>query len=159
MIVIERLNSAADKQQQLVGASDETVVCSNVTPCNDVFISYLLEFDGTDRKDFENDVGYLFDSIYHDDYTDVIMGKLVTKEQLRKIHGNHFSHGSIASIIQCEKGLASVLVTYRLSNDKNDMFIQSSITIEGNKFIRARTLDDSFGKFLGQADNRGRRKQ
>ena len=58
-----------------------------------------------------------------------------------------------------------MFVKYRLSNDKNDMFIQSNLYIEGNKFKRARTLDDSFGKFLqgcaykGQAFTFGKRKQ
>ena len=171
---MEGLSTAEDKQQQqqqqqqhLVCASDDTVISSNLTPCEEIFISeYLAEFDGTAKKDFE-DVDYLFDLIYHDDYTEIINGKQVTKAQLKKIHAKHFSTlGSRASIVQCKKGMGSVvLVNYRLSNDRNDMFIQSSVTIEGNKFIRARTLDDSFGKFLsgcaysGQAFKIGKQKQ
>jgi hypothetical protein len=132
-----------------VCASDETVVSSNLSPCEQIFISeYLAEFDGT-KKNFE-DVDYLFEIIYDDEYTDVINGMRVTKEQLREIHAKHFSLGSRVSIVHSERGVGSVFVNYRLSNDKNDMFIQSSVAIESNKFIRARTLDESFGKFLGK---------
>jgi hypothetical protein len=150
MIGMECL-SRADKERKLVCASDETVVSSNVTPCEEIFISeYLTEFDGRVKpsNSFCEDVDYLFDLIYHDDYTEVINGVQVSKEQLKKIHAKHFALGYKASIVQCENVMGSVLVNYRLSNDKNDMFIQSSVTIEGNKFVRARTLDGSFGKFL-----------
>ena len=150
MTGMESLSIAQNKQPiQLVCASDETVVSSNLTPCEQIFISeYLAEFDGT-KKNFE-DVDYLFEIIYDDEYTDVINGMRVTKEQLREIHAKHFSLGSRVSIIHSERGVCSVFVNYRLSNDKNDMFIQSSVAIESNKFIRARTLDESFGKFLGK---------
>ena len=150
MTGMESLSIAQNKQPiQLVCASDETVVSSNLTPCEQIFISeYLAEFDGT-KKNFE-DVDYLFEIIYDDEYTDVINGMRVTKEQLREIHAKHFSLGSRVSIIHSERGVGSVFVNYRLSNDKNDMFIQSSVAIESNKFIRARTLDESFGKFLGK---------
>jgi len=150
---MERLSSA-DKQQQLmvmVGASDETVISSNVTPCQEIFISeYLAEFDGRVKSSraFFEEVDYLFDLIYHDDYIEVINGVQVSKEQLKNIHAKHFSLGYRASIVQCQNAMGSVMVNYRLSNDKNDMFIHSSVTIEGNRFKRARTLDDSFGKFL-----------
>jgi hypothetical protein len=150
MTGMESLSIAQNKQPiQLVCASDETVVSSNLSPCEQIFISeYLAEFDGT-KKNFE-DVDYLFEIIYDDEYTDVINGMRVTKEQLREIHAKHFSLGSRVSIVHSERGVGSVFVNYRLSNDKNDMFIQSSVAIESNKFIRARTLDESFGKFLGK---------
>ncbi|KAL7496152.1 hypothetical protein ACHAWT_005582 [Skeletonema menzelii] len=142
-----RSTAHATETVQLVCASDETVVSSNLTPCEEIFISeYLTEFDGT-KKNFD-EVDYLFEIIYDDDYEDVINGKYVDKEQLRKIHARHFSHGSRVSIIHFERGVGSMFVNYRLSNDKNDMFIQSSVAIEANKFKRARTLDASFGKFL-----------
>jgi len=165
MIGLERLSSAEDKQQtQLVCSSDETVISSNLTPCEEIFISeYLAEFDGT-KKNYE-EIDYLFELIYDDEYTDIINGKKVTKDQLRKIHAKHFSLGSRVSIVHFERGAGSVFVNYRLSNDKNDMFIQSNIAVERNKFIRARSLDDSFGKFLqgcaykGQALTFGKRKQ
>ncbi len=150
MTGMESLSIAQNKQPiQLVCASDETVVSSNLTPCEQIFISeYLAEFDGT-KKNFD-EVDYLFEIIYDDEYTDVINGMRVTKEQLREIHAKHFSLGSRVSIVHSERGVGSVFVNYRLSNDKNDMFIQSSVAIESNKFIRARTLDESFGKFLGK---------
>lgn len=153
MIGMEILSSdAEDTQQELVGASDETVVSSNVTPCDEIFITDYLEFfDGVKKKACE-DADDLFDSIYHDDYTDVINGKQISKEKLKKIYDKHLSLGSVASIVQHEKGIGGcVVINYRLSNDKHDMFITSSITIEGNKFVRARTLDASFGKFMQQA--------
>ena len=157
------LSSAEDTTTQLVGASDETVVSSNITPCDEIFITeYLREFDGV-KKAFTEDADDLFDSIYHDDYTDIINGTPVSKEQLRKIHAKHFSLGSRASIVQHEKGLGHVLLNYRLSNDKIDIFVQSSVTVEGHKFLRARTLDSSFGKLLQEAYsgplNIGRQKQ
>lgn len=150
MTGMEGLSIAQNKQPiQLVCASDETVVSSNLTPCEEIFISeYLAEFDGT-KKNFD-EVDYLFEIIYDDEYTDIINGMQVNKEQLRQIHSEHLSLGSRASIVHFERGVGSVFVTYRLSNDKNDMFIQSSIAIETNKFKRARTLDESFGKFLGK---------
>lgn len=101
------------------------------------------------KKNFD-EVDYLFEMIYDDEYTDVINGTQVAKEQLRKVHERHLSLGSRASIVHFERGLGSVFVNYRLSNDKNDMFIQSSVAIESNKYKRARTLDESFGKFLGK---------
>jgi hypothetical protein len=162
---MERLSTAhASETVQLVGASDETYVSSNVTPPEEIFISeYLAEFDGK-KKNFE-EVDYLFEMIYDDNYEDVINGKYVDKEQLRKVHAKHFSRGSRVSIIHFERGVGSLFVNYRLSNDKSDMFIQSSVSIEANKFKRARTLDGSFGKFLQgcpyneQASTLSKRKQ
>ena len=154
MVGMEILSSDAEdpQQQELVGASDETVVSSNVTRVDEIFITDYLElFDGVKKKACE-DADDLFDSIYHDDYTDIINGKQVSKAQLKKIHDKHLSLGSRASIVQHEKGIGGcVYISYRLSNDKHDMFITSSVTIEGNKFVRARTLDASFGKFMQQA--------
>jgi hypothetical protein len=168
MIGMEILSSDAEdpqQQQELVGASDETVVSSNVTRVDEIFITDYLElFDGVKKKACE-DADDLFDSIYHDDYTDIINGKQVSKDQLKTIHDKHLSLGSRASIVQHEKGIGGcVFISYRLSNDKNDMFITSSVTIEGNKFVRARTLDASFGKFMQASDKNtcydiGRRKQ
>lgn len=51
---MERLSTAhASETVRLVCASDETVISSNITPAEEIFISeYLAEFDGK-KKNFE----------------------------------------------------------------------------------------------------------
>lgn len=50
----------------------------------------MAEFDGT-KKNFE-EVDYLLEIIYKDEYTDVINGQHLNKEQLRKNHAKHFTN-------------------------------------------------------------------
>jgi len=64
--------------------------------------TYLSEFDGS-RKEFA-EIDFLFRALFHQKYVLISKGReTITKDELRRLHSNHLSRGSYATIIKSRR--------------------------------------------------------
>jgi hypothetical protein len=116
------------------------------------FRAYLAAFDGT-KKDFSN-IGQLFEDIYDKDFLLEEDGHVINREQIKQIQAKGFALGSTASLLQLSSHFvedsyfgdleaSTVEFKFRLTNDEWDIVIHNIAVVQGNKFIRAKPVEDT----------------
>eukprot|EP00804_Cyclotella_cryptica_P026070 CCRYP_013936-RA/>CCRYP_013936-RA protein AED:0.11 eAED:0.11 QI:0/-1/0/1/-1/1/1/0/279 len=116
------------------------------------FRTYLSAFDGT-KKDFSN-MEHLFEEIYDKDFVLVDDGHVIDREQIKRIHEKAFEHGSTATLLQVSSHFvedssfgdmeeSTIEFKFRLTNDEWDIVIHNIATVQGNKLIRAKLVEET----------------
>jgi len=106
------------------------------------FAAYVAKFDGTPR-DFVT-VSYLFEKIYHDDFTYKADGTPVDKAQIKQFQSDFLRLGSRATLLHLQAiGSDRVEFKYRMTNERIDVLIHNIAYVRDNKFVLSETIDQA----------------
>lgn len=116
------------------------------------FRTYLAVFDGT-KKSF-SDIGHLFEEIYDKDFEVVQDGHVIDREKVKQIQAKGFELGSTATLLHFSthsvdgssfNDLEESTIEFKLrfTNDEWDIVDHNIVTVRGNKFIRAKPIEDA----------------
>ena len=114
------------------------------------FQAYMDSFDGT-PKDISS-VSNLFEGLYHDDFVYQLDGKSINRHQMKTVHANFFALGSKATCLLFKNvGSDQVEFKFRMVNGKMNIVVHNLATVEGNKFITCKPIDQASLKSVAKA--------
>jgi len=127
--------------------------------CEAVFRRYIAIYDGT-KKDFSEETELLYDELFHPKFTFITKpmkqdhhdkfdlhlrhGMKISREDLKGLHMMHLSEGTRISLIHFKAGLGCVDVKFNLKNIDEDRDIRVVYSVEDDKLVKGREVEDSF---------------
>ena len=107
-------------------------------------LEYFDAFDGTTREFSE--VEHLFDAVAHDEFTLVIGGRTLTRDEAKDIDAGYLAKGTQVTVVEqyrdaIHQNCIDTHIRAKNGNEEENI-IHVVYSFEGDKIVRAQVMDD-----------------